>query len=65
MGDQMPRRVSKSRFETQGRGKSVAAGEKKTSNESSKSQTYTQAYQAILTKELFINDFQENYWKSY
>ena len=65
MGDPMPRRVSKSRFETQGRGKSVAADEKKTPNESSKSQSYTQAYQAMLTKELFINDYQENYWKCY
>jgi hypothetical protein len=61
----MKRRVSKSQFETQGRGGRVAKGEQKVSMEPSKARTFTEDYQAILARELLINDIQEDYCKNY
>jgi hypothetical protein len=61
----MSRRVSKSQFETQGRGERVVNGEQKVSKEPSEAQTYTEDYQTMLARELLINDIQEDYCKNY
>jgi hypothetical protein len=59
----MSRRVSTSKFETQGRDKSSGNGEKKAVSESTQANRYSVAYQIILAKELLINDNQEEYTK--
>jgi hypothetical protein len=56
-------RVSKSKFETQGRGERAVEREQTMAPPRTKSQTYTEAYQAMLARELLIDDFQENYGK--
>ncbi len=61
----MRTRVSKSKIETQGRGEHVENGERKVSMEGSDSRSYTEAYHAILARELFINDIQEEHSKSF
>lgn len=58
-------RVSKAKIETQGRTESGVIGEQKQLVERSESQTCTEAYQAILARELFIQDFQEDHCKSF
>jgi hypothetical protein len=61
----MRTRVSKSKIETQGRGEQLENGERKVSMEGSESRSYTEAYQAILARELLINDLQEEHSKSF
>jgi hypothetical protein len=58
-------RVSKSQFETQGRGERALNGEPKMAPQRADSRTYTEAYQAILVKELLLNDVQDNAWKCF
>jgi hypothetical protein len=52
-------RVSKQHIETQGRAENSVNGDQKVTSERSDSQLYMQAYQAILARELLINDFHE------
>jgi hypothetical protein len=59
----MNRRVSKSQFETQGRGERAVEREQTMPRQHTDSQTYTEAYQAMLTRELLIDDFEGNYGK--
>jgi hypothetical protein len=62
----MKKRVSKSQFETQGRGEGVNNNrEQKVLKEPSGARTITEDYQAILAQELLINDIQESYSKYY
>jgi hypothetical protein len=61
----MNKRVSKSSFETQGRGEGVVKGEQRVSMEPSEARSFTEDYQAILARELLINDIQEDYCKNY
>lgn len=58
-------RVSKSKIEAQGRGEHVSNGERKLPTEHTESRIDTKTYQAMLTRELLINHFQEDYCKSY
>ncbi|MEJ2465718.1 MAG: hypothetical protein P8045_08420 [Candidatus Thiodiazotropha sp.] len=56
-------RVSKSKFETQGRGERAVEREQTMAPQHKDSRTYTEAYQAMLARELLIDDFQDNYGK--
>jgi hypothetical protein len=59
----MNRRVSKSQFETQGRGERAVKREQTKPPLHTDSRTYTEAYQAMLARELLIDDFEGNYGK--
>lgn len=48
---------------TQGRKKTAVVGEHKFSSDLSELRAYTEAYQAMLARELLINNFEEEYCK--
>jgi hypothetical protein len=55
----MGRRTSESQSDAQGRVETGMIGENKAASEVSNSQFYMQAYQAMLARELLINDLHE------